>query len=74
MAELSDAIGPYNPEEEVDDGLSGLGLPLFSEIAIRELAGNALVHRDYSVNGARSRWSQTWVRSAMATWMFRDDP
>ena len=51
MVELSDAIRPYNPEEEVDDGLFRLGLPLYSEIAIRELIGNALVHRDYSING-----------------------
>ena len=51
MVELSDALHPYNPEEEVEDGLFRLGLPLYSEIAIRELIGNALVHRDYSVNG-----------------------
>ncbi len=51
MVELSQAIGPYNPEEEVDDGLFRLGLPRYSEIAIRELIGNALVHRDYSING-----------------------
>ena len=51
IVELSDAIAPYNPEEEVDDGLFRLGLPLFSEIAIRELIGNALVHRDYSITG-----------------------
>ena len=51
MVELSDAIRPYNPEEEVEDGLFMLGLPLYSEIAIRELVGNALVHRDYSANG-----------------------
>ena len=51
MVELADAIGPYNPEEEVDDGLFRLGLPLYSDIAIRELIGNALVHRDYSING-----------------------
>ena len=51
MVELADGIGPYNPEEEVDDGLFRLGLPLYSDIAIRELIGNALVHRDYSING-----------------------
>ena len=51
MVELSETIRPYNPEEEVDDGLFRLGLPRYSEIAIRELIGNALVHRDYSTNG-----------------------
>ena len=51
MVDLADAISPYNPEEEVDDGLFRLGLPLYSNTAIRELIGNALVHRDYSING-----------------------
>lgn len=51
MVELVDAIGAHNPEEEVTDGLFRLGLPLYSEIAIRELIGNALVHRDYTTNG-----------------------
>ena len=51
MVELSEAIRPYNPEEEINDGLFRLGLPLYSEIATRELIGNAFVHRDYSING-----------------------
>ncbi|WP_419924704.1 RNA-binding domain-containing protein [Candidatus Poriferisocius sp.] len=51
MLELVEAVMPYNPEEEVQDGLFRLGLPRFSEVAIRELIANALVHRDYSQNG-----------------------
>ena len=31
MVELTDAVKPYNPEEEIDDGLFRLGLPLYSE-------------------------------------------
>lgn len=51
MLELAEAVKPYNPEEEVPDGLFRLGLPRFSDIAVRELLANALVHRDYSING-----------------------
>ena len=51
MVELAAAVEPHNPEEEVDVGLFRLGLPLYSEIAVRELIANGLVHRDYSTNG-----------------------
>ena len=51
MLELASSVEPYNSEEEIDHGLFRLALPLYSEIAIRELIANALVHRDYSING-----------------------
>ena len=51
MVELAEAVEPYNPEDEINDGLFRVGLPLYARIAIKELVANALVHRDYSVNG-----------------------
>lgn len=48
MVELTDAIGPYNPEEEVQDGIFRVGLPRFADSTLRELIANALVHRDYA--------------------------
>ncbi len=51
MLDLVDAVQPYNPEDEVLDGLFRLGLPRYSKVAVRELIANALVHRDYSTRG-----------------------
>ncbi len=51
MIDLADAIKPYNPEEEIEEGPFRLGVPAYSEVAIRELLANALVHRDYATNG-----------------------
>ena len=41
MDDLSDAIAPYNPEEEIEIGLFRVGLPRFGDAAIRELLTNA---------------------------------
>ncbi len=51
MLDLVGALPLYNPEEEVLDGLFRLGLPRYSDVAVRELIANAFAHRDYSVNG-----------------------
>lgn len=51
MTELSGAIASFNPEEEVEHGLLRVGLPRFSDVAIRETIANALVHRNYGLVG-----------------------
>ncbi|MCB1255840.1 MAG: putative DNA binding domain-containing protein [Microthrixaceae bacterium] len=51
MLDLTEAIGPYNPEEEFQDGFFRIGLPRFADTTLRELIANALVHRDYSQSG-----------------------
>ncbi|MEW6155387.1 MAG: RNA-binding domain-containing protein [Actinomycetota bacterium] len=51
MIELTTAIEPYNPEEEIEDGLFRIGLPRFADSTLRELVANALVHRDYAMRG-----------------------
>ena len=51
MTELSSAIAPYNLEEEVEHGLLRVGLPRYSDVAIRETIANALVHRNYGLMG-----------------------
>lgn len=52
MDETATRIAAYNPEEEAQIGLIRLGLPKFSETAVRELLANALVHRDYTALGS----------------------
>jgi ATP-dependent DNA helicase RecG len=51
MTDLSGAIASFNPEEEVEYGLLRIGLPRFSDVAIRETIANALVHRNYGLVG-----------------------
>ena len=51
MTGLSGAIASFNPEEEVEYGLLRVGLPRFSDVAIRETIANALVHRNYGLVG-----------------------
>lgn len=51
MVNLVAALEPYNPQDEVSLGLLRIPLPRYAEIAIRETLANALVHRNYAMNG-----------------------
>ena len=52
MVEMYDRVKARNPEEEIEIGLLRLPLPRFSDVAVRELIANALVHRDYTASGS----------------------
>lgn len=52
MVELTDRVQARNPEEEIELGLLRVPLPRYAAATIRELIANALVHRDYTDNGA----------------------
>ncbi len=49
--ELVGWIDRHNPEEEVEVGLLRIGLPRFTNTALRELIANAIVHRDFAQLG-----------------------
>ncbi|MFA4897312.1 MULTISPECIES: RNA-binding domain-containing protein [Microbacterium] len=50
--ELFAQLQRYNEEEEIDIGLTRVAVPRIPPVAARELIANALVHRDYTVQGA----------------------
>lgn len=50
MSELVDRVQARNPGEEIQIAMQRVGLPSYSEFAVRELIANALIHRDYTAN------------------------
>ncbi|KPM50206.1 AAA family ATPase [Frankia sp. CcI49] len=50
--ELLTRFRARNSEEEIQFGLLRLGVPAYSETAFREAIANALIHRDYTAQGA----------------------
>ncbi|WP_419842068.1 ATP-binding protein [Candidatus Poriferisodalis sp.] len=52
MIEITDRVQARNPTEEIEIGLLRVPLPRFADVTLRELIANALVHRDYTANGA----------------------
>lgn len=72
MTDLVSWIAPYNPEEEIEVGLLRVGLPKWSEQAIRETIANALVHRSYAMRGTTRVLIEDGVLSVQSEGPFPD--
>lgn len=72
MTDLVSWIAPYNPEEEIEVGLLRVGLPRWSEQAIRETIANALVHRSYAKRGSTRVLIEDGVLSVQSEGPFPD--